>query len=222
VKYKQFTRLTCQSSNKKGTEKLMDTEKRREHLLTAAAAAFARKGYHQTSIADIMKEADIARGTVYLYFTNKEAIFHALINRWFEEIDAVHQQSREVLGEKGESPDIGRFMRDNLHRWFVFFHERRDLTQLVFREAVSIDSHFTERMQSLTKHGNQQRRDLLVHLQEIGYLRGDIPVDILNTCLNSIFREVVLEHILPYEKPDLDSLVEQVQKFIEDGAKNAK
>lgn len=193
----------------------MEPGKRREQILAAAAAAFARKGYHQTSIADILHEAGIARGTIYLYFADKKAILHALIDRWFAEVEVAHQQTQ--VGLKQE--DLNHSLRENLYCWFQFFHERRDLTQILFREAVSIDSHFTDRMQEMNRRANRKRCELLTQLQQSGYLRDDIQVDILNSCLNSIFREVVLEHILPFDEPDLRSIVDQVQRFIDDGAR---
>jgi AcrR family transcriptional regulator len=193
----------------------VDTEKRREQILTAAATTFACKGYRQTSITDIIEAAGIARGTVYLYFTSKKAIFTALIDRWFEEVDVLQKREREV---PPDMQNIGRFLRENLRRWFEFSHERRDLTLIIFREAVSVDPHFAGRMQALMEHARRQRRELLIKLQQSGYIRADIPVDLLNTCLNSIFREVILDHVLPHETPDLELLADQVQTFIEAGA----
>jgi AcrR family transcriptional regulator len=57
---------------------------RREAILQAARAVFARKGFHGTTIADIAEEAGIALGTFYLYFPSKNAIFAALHERLFE------------------------------------------------------------------------------------------------------------------------------------------
>lgn len=51
---------------------------RREVILEAARRAFAARGLRGTTIADIAEEADIALGTIYLYFPSKEAVFAAL------------------------------------------------------------------------------------------------------------------------------------------------
>jgi len=48
------------------------TAERRRHILEAAARAFARKGFAQTTMKEIAAEAGIAPGTIYLYFKNKE------------------------------------------------------------------------------------------------------------------------------------------------------
>ena len=57
-------------------------ESRKEQILLSASKVFAKKGYHSTSISDICNKADIARGTVYLYFENKRDIFDTLIKNF--------------------------------------------------------------------------------------------------------------------------------------------
>ena len=55
-------------------------EKTRVDLLEAAERVIARKGYHNTRIADIASEADVGLGTFYLHFKTKNEIFIELIN----------------------------------------------------------------------------------------------------------------------------------------------
>lgn len=50
---------------------------RRQQILDAARACFARQGFHQTSIQDICKEAELSPGAVYRYFPSKEHIIAA-------------------------------------------------------------------------------------------------------------------------------------------------
>src|SRR5215475_6656634 len=55
-------------------------EKTRVELLEAAKRVIARKGYHNTRIADIASEADVGLGTFYLHFKTKNEIFIELID----------------------------------------------------------------------------------------------------------------------------------------------
>ena len=56
---------------------------KRALILDAAIKVFARKGYHGCRISDIAREADIAYGLVYHYFTNKEEILRTIFEeRW--------------------------------------------------------------------------------------------------------------------------------------------
>ena len=56
---------------------------RRAAVLEAARTRFADEGYHATSIDDIIETAGIARGTFYLYFESKRAIFDELLDELF-------------------------------------------------------------------------------------------------------------------------------------------
>src|SRR6476660_9198734 len=59
---------------------------RRQQILTVARDVFARRGYHQTTIDDIALQAGVARGTFYLYFEDKRAVFSDLIDRFASQL----------------------------------------------------------------------------------------------------------------------------------------
>lgn len=56
-----------------------DTRKR---LVHAAIALFATRGYHQTTIADIVRESGYTKGTFRYYFSSKEELGYAAIDEW--------------------------------------------------------------------------------------------------------------------------------------------
>lgn len=53
-------------------------EARRHQILDAASACFARRGFHQTTMQDICREAELSPGAVYRYFRSKEEIIEAM------------------------------------------------------------------------------------------------------------------------------------------------
>jgi AcrR family transcriptional regulator len=55
---------------------------RRDQIIAAALACFARSGYHATTMADVATEAGVSKGTPYLYFESKEVLFLALHEEW--------------------------------------------------------------------------------------------------------------------------------------------
>ncbi len=59
----------------------MSSGDHRDAILSAAAQLFARFGYRKTSIDDVAKRVRIGKGTVYLYFSSKEELFGAIVNR---------------------------------------------------------------------------------------------------------------------------------------------
>jgi len=56
-------------------------EERRRELIDTAERLFMEKGYEHTAISDIVKELNIAQGTVYYYFRSKEEILEAVVGK---------------------------------------------------------------------------------------------------------------------------------------------
>ena len=61
-------------------------ENRRAAILKASLKVFGRNGYHNTHVSDIIEAAGIARGTFYLYFESKNAIFLELLDQMLAEV----------------------------------------------------------------------------------------------------------------------------------------
>ena len=57
-------------------------EEKRERLLAAARAEFARTSYEEASVNRIIQAAGIPRGSFYMYFTDKEELFRYLMERY--------------------------------------------------------------------------------------------------------------------------------------------
>jgi len=54
-------------------------EARPEELVAAALDVFVERGYEATTLADVARRAGVTKGTIYLYFENKEALFKAVV-----------------------------------------------------------------------------------------------------------------------------------------------
>jgi len=93
------------------------TDDKRAAILDAALTLFGRYGYRRTSIDDIAHEAGIAKGTVYLYVENKEALFRALSQSL---LDRVIDDARRAAAAKGE---VAGRLRAILEAKFGFFHD---------------------------------------------------------------------------------------------------
>jgi TetR/AcrR family fatty acid metabolism transcriptional regulator len=87
---------------------------KRESILRAATRVFARNGYFNSKVADIAREADVADGTVYLYFKSKEEILHSI----FDQNMAEAITAGRVLIEKLSDP------REKLRRIAMLHLER--------------------------------------------------------------------------------------------------
>jgi len=81
-------------------------EVRRREILVTARELFVTKGYEQTSVNDILKIVDIAKGTFYYYFTSKEEVLEAII------LDIVEEGARkaeQIIKDKS-IPLVNRIM----------------------------------------------------------------------------------------------------------------
>ncbi|MGH3254293.1 MAG: TetR/AcrR family transcriptional regulator [Streptosporangiaceae bacterium] len=77
---------------------------RRDQIVAAAAECFARSGYHVTTMADIAEAAGVSKGTPYLYFPSKEALFIALYEEWDCGLAAGVNAAVSALPEPARSP----------------------------------------------------------------------------------------------------------------------
>lgn len=76
-------------------------DERRETILAAAETLFVKKSLAAIGMAEVAQRAGLAKGTPYLYFPTKEALFLALLSRdyelWFDRVDAALGRGRAPL-----------------------------------------------------------------------------------------------------------------------------
>ena len=75
-----------------------DKSKKYYEILKSAGAVFASLGFHKATISQIAKETDIADGTIYLYFKNKNDILYQFISY---KTEAVFEKMRDAVDEAG-------------------------------------------------------------------------------------------------------------------------
>lgn len=83
-------------------------ENRREQILSAAGRCFARKGYAQTTMQEILQESELSAGAVYLYFKSKQEIYMALMERDLEA--DLRRYEAAVTAEPPGMPRLRRLM----------------------------------------------------------------------------------------------------------------
>ncbi len=68
--------------------KIVDRAEMQARILTAAMRCFQQQGFHVTKMTDIARAAEMAKGTLYLYFKSKDALMLALLRSYFDDIRA--------------------------------------------------------------------------------------------------------------------------------------
>jgi AcrR family transcriptional regulator len=106
------------------------TEEKRRQILDAAVRVFARKGYHDSRVGDIAKDAGVAYGLVYHYFDSKEAVLEAVFREaWGRLLTAL----REVEDADATAPERLRLVvKIVLRAW----RDDPDLVRLLVREVT--------------------------------------------------------------------------------------
>lgn len=100
-------------------------------ILAAARRVFVKKGFHQTKVADITQRAGIGKGTVYLYFPDKESILFAILTEGMKEIIQIISQ---VINNKDENflTKLQNLIKNELE----FVENNRALFRMLFSERV--------------------------------------------------------------------------------------
>lgn len=79
---------------------------RPQELLAAALDLFVERGYASTRLEDVAKRAGVSKGTLYLYFTNKEELFKAVVR---ENIVPALGEAEDIISTfEGHSADLLR------------------------------------------------------------------------------------------------------------------
>ena len=77
---------------------------RPQEILEAALALFAEKGFAATRMDDIAERARVSKGTIYLYFDGKEAVFRALVREML--VPRLNQAADFAREHRGSVADL--------------------------------------------------------------------------------------------------------------------
>jgi len=160
---------------------------RRTQILVAARKVFAVKGYHACSVADILGAAGIARGTFYLYFPSKRAIFETLLDEMLAQITGA---VRRVQTGTGAEPALDQMYR-NVNRIIEVLEGNRELTIILLREAVGLDSDFDAKLAAFYGRITTVIEGALRLGQTMGLVRA-CHTGVVSCCVLGSLKEVIL------------------------------
>ncbi len=197
-------------------------EERRRELIDAARELFVQKGYEAASVSDIVRRADVAQGTFYLYFASKQEVLAAIWRDLLEELFGI---IRSLM----ERPGLSAVERLRLAWEEVIAHMRPKsrLVEAVFLKAnVSLPSQLLEEfnphlMPVLTGIIEQGRREGDIHVTH-----PEIAADFLWTVGYRLFERVAQEQMKAEQPPapgstgalrDLQDLQDAFWEFVTRG-----
>ncbi len=179
-----------------------------DKISKAAEELFSEKGYYDTGIVDIVSKAGIAQGTFYIYFNDKKSVFAYLINKLGKELKNSIRSNIKISKGRYDEEYMG------IKTFLSFVGEHIGLFKIVWQaQFVDMDL-FKEYYESFSK----------------GYVKGikkaqaegemnDIDPVILSYCLIGIANFAALKFIeFDHRDNDYDEVVEEIMKFIKNGA----
>ncbi|MEH7252096.1 TetR/AcrR family transcriptional regulator, partial [Neobacillus niacini] len=185
--------------------------KSKEAILVIAAEEFAKHGFHQTKVSNIVKRAGLTQPSFYLYFPSKEAIFQELIHTFRNNLIKLTKESR--LEPNLDKSILSSKISRGLSAIFQFFDEHRHLTRIGF----FIADESKEIKQVMVMHITEN----LLAEQQDNYFRQDLDMQTVAECIIGAIERLTITKLFTDEKSPQQLVNEIVDIFLY-GLQNTK
>src|ERR1041385_6287573 len=177
---------------------------KRELILRAATRVFARNGYFNSKVADIARAADVADGTVYLYFKSKDEILHSIFDKNMAE--AIAAGRRLISDLNGPREKLRRIAELHLERLgadrdlaVVFQVELRGSTKFMEEFSAAGFAEYLALIRSTFEEG-----------QRAGIFRADLKANVVAKILFGALDEMATNWILSKRRYKLAPMADEV------------
>src|SRR5579862_2613558 len=163
------------------TEIRTDTRRRRKaerphEILEAAFTEFSRNGYATTTLDQIAERAGVTKGTIYVYFENKEHLFISMVREITKAaLDTVHEM---FATHDGSTADLLRAQFSFIYQHIVEDKRRREVVRMLIAEAPR----FPELADRYYEEIHRPCLDLLKRAIQRGIDRGEIRSGAIIDC----------------------------------------
>jgi AcrR family transcriptional regulator len=143
---------------------------RPQQILEAAFEVFGEHGLAGARLDDIAKRAGVAKGTIYLYFPNKEALFKEMIRQTI--IAHIERSERDFIDDRGATAtaQLRNYMRE---LWAL---TRSPAYQVVLRLVIAELHRFPELVEFYWREVVSRKQQLLDRLIRRGIAAGEFRV----------------------------------------------
>ncbi len=144
-------------------------EKRKQQIIDTAKDMFITRGFQSTHIGQVCEELDIARGTVYQYFSNKKEILYAILDTVAETIEDILDPDdlKEFLRMKPENDVMVKFIDSRIASCLSVISDEPIVIRLIYRDIAGIDEEVSEKVSEFLE------KITLVISKEIEILRNN-------------------------------------------------
>jgi AcrR family transcriptional regulator len=166
-------------------------EARHSEILGAALDLFVEKGFAATRLDDVAQRAGVSKGTVYLYFDNKEELFKSVIRSGI--VRTIEEAEQTVAGFEGSSAEL---LKALLSGWWEYIGSTKlsGIPKLMISEAQN----FPELARFYYAEVIQRGSRLFQSAIERGIARDEFrPVDLDHT-VRAIMAPLIMRSILQH------------------------
>ncbi len=186
---------------------------RRAEIVAAARSVFARLGYHQSTIDDIVAEAGVARGTFYLYFEDKRAVLAEVVDRLSSRLGMAIQ--RIVTDDPARSVDDQ--VHQNIRDVVGVCLSDRAATRILFTDPAGIDPGFDRKLFTFYDEAVQLLTESLRDGQALGIVRDGEPRVLAYLTIGAL-KELLYQAVtLGLAEESAEVLAAQMHAFLRDG-----
>jgi AcrR family transcriptional regulator len=188
---------------------MRDKQKRRNDLLNAARDVFAKKGYHEARVEDIVAAAHVAKGTFYLYFPDKRSAFAELVDQLFARISSSIVQ----VDVKG---DVQSQIKHNIRAIIAVLLDDPTVTQILLSYTAVPDQKFLHKIRSFYDGVTKMLSQALLNGQKMGIVEeGD--AELFATFTIGALKESLLEIAMTPKSYSRERLVTVMTQLLEGG-----
>lgn len=162
-----------------------DPAKRKLEIVDAAYDIFTENGYHDSTVAHIAERVGISKGTFYLYFESKFAIFDYLVNDKLALL--------LVEANVAEDPDLINTLDDHLaalrrvaERLVRVFLDDPQLAQLMFFGSIAISPELKDSVDKAIEFAADLTERYFKNGAHKGFLRSDLDTRALSHGINAL------------------------------------
>ena len=171
-------------------------------ILEAAVRIFAKQGFHQSTVAQIAKEAGVADGTIYLYFKNKDDI---LVQFFSYRTKQVFEQFQAEVDRASNSLDK---LRNLIRRHLEEFQKDRDGAIVYQVETHQYNRLAEAQIKEMSKMYLDIIADIVEQGQQTGTIRKDLYVGLVKRFIIGAIDEVINTWVHADEDYDLASMAD--------------
>jgi AcrR family transcriptional regulator len=197
----------------------MKGDERRQMLLGRAKKLFSQRGYYETQISDIIKNAKIARGTLYQYFKNKDDIFGTLLKTAYDEWQATIAE--EMKGVDLASLPPKDYLKFRIRNSLTYFAKDPELTSLVLKMGYGLPAKLVRVLDRMDREIIDQMGAELGWAVKHGVLRKDLDIDLTANLIQGAVSRIAYQYFVKKkrrsEPEEIDALVEEIFDIVAPG-----